>query len=140
MRHLLALLACTSPTAPTSSRYGFDEVPQRCVFALQAPEALSGSDPTYYVEGTDCVPPEGGDAFTVGFGWPGGVLHLEAPRPVAGVVQLRELGLYMRVDGQGWCVDWDGQAVIADLPAWSVAIDGTCVDEELRVVGRIGAQ
>jgi hypothetical protein len=101
MRHLLAFLlvcGCTGPAQPTSSSYSFKEVPQHCAYALQAPVVLTGSDPTYYVPGTDCIPPEGGDVFTLGFGWPGGVLQLGAPRPVAGAVSLRELGLYVRTN------------------------------------------
>jgi hypothetical protein len=135
----LAVVGCTLPDDPAERNQGFAVRPTTCAYAFEKPVVLSGSLPTYATPDTDCVPPEGGDAFTVGFGWPDGVLHLEALRPVAGAVPLRELGLYVRTVDD-WCVDWVGEAVIVDLPEWSVSIDGTCADGGLRLVGRIGAQ
>jgi hypothetical protein len=139
MRHLLMLgvIAGCTPPPPEAARQGFDVVPQLCTYTLQEPVLLAGNLPSYDgAAGFDCVPPEGGEAFTVGFAWPGGLLRLVAPRPVAGVVLLHDVGLYVRTE-TGWCTDWDGTAVIEELPAWAVAIDGTCVGGGVRVEGQI---
>jgi hypothetical protein len=141
MRHLfmlsLNLIGCSPATPPEAARQGFDVVPQLCTYALQEPVQLAGSLPSYDgATGFDCVPPEGGETFTVGFAWPGGLLRLAAERPVAGVVQLHDVGLYVRTE-TAWCIDWEGVVVIEELPAWAVLIDGTCVEGGVRVIGKI---
>jgi hypothetical protein len=135
MRLALMLLAgCTIAPAGVA-REGFTVTPQTCIYDLTSPVRLAGSLPTYFTPGVDCVPPEGGELFTVGFGWPGGVLRLAAPRPV-GVVPLESVGLYLRTE-EGWCADWRGDAVLEDSPSWSLIVDGMCADGGLRLAGKI---
>ena len=131
MRLALLLWACTS-AAPDAARESFSVTPQTCIYDLKAPVELAGSLPTYFTPGVDCVPPEGGDVFSVGFGWRGGVLRFAAPRPVGGAVSL-----YVRTT-ETWCVDWEGEAIVEDLPSWSLFLDGTC--GSLRVLGRIALE
>jgi hypothetical protein len=135
----LALGGCSGPPGPSRATYTDPIIPQACIYDLQMPVELSGSIPTYVDPGVDCIGPEGGETFTMGFGWPGGVLHVAARRPVAGVVQLHDVGLYVRTE-TGWCIDWDGTAVIEELPAWAVFIDGTCVGGGVRMIGNLSGR
>jgi hypothetical protein len=139
----LVTFGCSNQPSPgRAPAAGLDTVGQLCAYDLAEPAQLTGSLPSYAGRGVDCVPPEGGPTFTLGFGWPGGVLHLVAPRPAAGVVPLSSIGLYLRTP-DGWCVEWAGVAIIDDSADWSVALDGVCVsgddDDGLRVVGQLAS-
>jgi hypothetical protein len=127
---LMTLIAGCAPEPSTSPRIASQETPMiLCAYALDEPP-LSGALPNHLNDGVDCVPPEGGDLFTLGFGWRGGLIQVAASRPAS------EWRIYARTQN-GWCVDWEGEVTIEDLPDWSVTLNVRCADGSLQLAGRI---
>ncbi|MFI5229216.1 MAG: hypothetical protein ACHQWU_09115 [Gemmatimonadales bacterium] len=139
------LAACgTAPPAETQVVVRPPPAPRRpfCAFDMAQPEPLAGALAGYFGPGIDCVPPEGGDAFTLGFGLHSDVYVLTVERtairlgdsmPFVGAAHL-----FATVGDAPACVDWRGEVVIdGDLPAWSVYIDATCSDApNIRLQGQ----
>lgn len=127
----VTLVAGCSPEVASAPR-GASEAKEQailCAYRLDEPQ-LSGVLPNHDNDGVDCVPPEGGDLFTLGFGWRDGLIQLTESRASG------EWRIYARTKA-GWCVDWLGEVAIEDLPAWSASFDVRCSDDSLRFAGRI---
>jgi|SRR6185312_6322087 len=145
---LVALAGCSTAPASTASRLDANDdtapVPF-CVFDTMAPTVAAGA--LSYAERpphTDCVPPEPGEVFSLGFATDGWWLQFDAPRSAftVGVEQPIVFGaasLLATQQGES-CFDWSGSFVVtADLPAWSIFVDATCVSDGLRVIGQFNA-
>ncbi|MDB4964441.1 MAG: hypothetical protein JWN44_130 [Myxococcales bacterium] len=147
MRNLLVLTAvtlaagCAEKSAPIDHQASPDEtIRPYCAFDLSEPEVLKGELIANDVPHLDCVAPEGGADFSVGFahdGWRA-VLHL--PRASARVGETIAFGdgrvamLYQGKDG--YCTDWDGEVVwLGDVPSWGIIVTAYCKTAPLAVVG-----
>jgi len=140
---VLALGGC-APGEKIAHQASPDEVrPFFCTFELTTPEALGGQLMLNDAAGVDCVAPEAGDTFKVGFGRPTWRLVVTVPRTLnepsetpipldGGTVAL----LYQGRDA--WCSAWRGElSWLADAPRWSISVDATCAnDAELHVAGQ----
>ena len=109
-----------------------------CDVALAAPEAFALTLHADDVPGVDCVPPAGGDVFSLGFEHAGWWLQLDVARSSLVVGQAHPF------DGQASllaldCWDWDGDVTVDadDANAWSLALDARCRSDATKtIVGR----
>lgn len=135
-----AAAGCTHPLAVAERAASDDVRAPLCTFDISAPEAFVGTL-THPEAGLDCVPPEYGDTFTVGFAHDGWRLVARVPRAA------NHVGDTIALDGRrasmlyqsprGACSNWVGEVIwIAELPAWSLFVDATCSDGSARVVGQ----
>src|SRR5262249_29841860 len=101
-----------------------------CAVQLSAPErwdtVLSAND----VSGVDCVPPDGGEKFSLGFSHAGWWMQLDVARPPIVV------GAAHAFDGQAAllalnCWEWDGAVTVekADRQGWALRVDAICRDD-----------
>lgn len=134
------------PVVEAASAPTVDPEPPICTFDLVAPEPLQG-ELAHPETGLDCVPPEGGPDFKVGFAYDAWRFVVTIPRDrnrVGNAIPLDGSGLahLLYLGPAGSCVDWTGEVVwVSDLPAWSIYVDATCADDPgLRIIGQWGAQ
>ncbi|HEX8953082.1 MAG TPA: hypothetical protein VF945_14605 [Polyangia bacterium] len=139
---LLALLGCSrsgthvplerAPVAAAS-------VTNFCTIDLVAPEVWHATLHADDVAGVDCVPPAGGEVFSLGVAHAGWWLQLDvARRSIA-------LGAHHPFDGQAAllaldCWEWNGGVTVDadDEARWAVRLDARCRDDETKaVVGSI---
>ena len=128
---LLWAAACapsgTPVPQPTTAAPDATRVVVFCSIALQAPEAWQATLYADDVRGVDCVPPDRGDVFSLGFSHAGWWLQLDVPRRALTV------GTPHAFDGDAAllaldCWDWDGSVTVdADDDArWAVRLDARC--------------
>jgi hypothetical protein len=107
-----------------------------CAWEVLEPVDTTGaSDTTFGSDGQECIPPEGGYWFEVGFGWMGAVIKLSVPRPVGRDLMrfdASEVGLYVNAGGK-WCIDWKGIVAVRDANDWFAGVDAECTTDDLRV-------
>jgi hypothetical protein len=108
-----------------------------CTIDLAAPESWGTTLTADDVRGVDCVPPAGGETFSLGFAHAGWWLQLDIARGSLTV------GAPHAFDGQAAllaldCWDWDGSVTVDgdDGDGWAVRLDARCRDDAgKRVVG-----
>jgi hypothetical protein len=111
-----------------------------CAFDLTQPETLQGELIANDVAHLDCVAPEGGAEFRVGFAhdaWRA-VLHLpRAANRVGETVAFGDARVSLFYQGKdGYCNDWQGDVVwLSDLPSWGVLVTAYCKTAPIAVVG-----
>ena len=113
-----------------------------CTYDTTAPTATAG-DVSYSsrAPGVDCVAPEPGAVFSLGFAARGWWLQFDAPRYAVKVGEAQPIAFgaasLLVVQGEASCFQWSGTfTVMSDLPQWSIFIDATCKASGLRVVGQ----
>jgi hypothetical protein len=106
-----------------------------CTIDLVAPEVWQVTLTANDVPGIDCIPPEGGEVFSLGFAHAGWWLQLDVARRSLAV------GATHAFDGQAAllaldCWEWDGHVTVdADEDArWAVRLDARCRDDEGKAV------
>lgn len=126
---LLFVAACHPASSGVTPAITFTSSGVKCSWDLLAPiTSMGASDTTFGPDGEECVPPEGGPAFGVGFGWHGLVMKVSVPRPARDEFthfDASEIGLYLNTPS-GWCVDWIGIVSVLDANDWLVGVDATC--------------
>lgn len=144
----LALLVCgCSGAAVAAHRDASALAPARpfCVYDTTAPTTTSGAvSYDSRAPGVDCVPPELGGVFSLGFAADGWWLQFDAPRYAVKVGDAQPIAFsaasLLAVQGEASCFEWTGDyEVVSDLPAWSIFIEATCKASGLRVVGQWSA-
>ncbi|HEY2747708.1 MAG TPA: hypothetical protein VGL86_23965 [Polyangia bacterium] len=112
-----------------------DSVRTFCNVALRAPEAFAVTLHADDVRGIDCVPPAGGEVFSLGFAHAGWWLQLDVARSSLVV------GAAHAFDGQAAllaldCWSWDGAVTVDedDAAHWSLTIDAQCRDDVDKVI------
>lgn len=117
-----------------------------CSWDVLDPVSDTGwSDSTFGSDGEECVPPEGGDVFEVGFGWRGLVTKLSVPRPIdSGLAHFdaSQVGLYVNAGG-AWCTDWQGIVSVRDTDQWIAGVDARCSSgsgDGMRLVAQWGGK
>ena len=137
---LLLVGACARPIAVAERAASDDVQTPLCAFDVEAPEALVGAI-THAGTGIDCVPPDGGELFEIGFAHDDWRVVITLPRST------HRIGDTISLDGtqatmllqtaRVACVEWSGAVTWqSDLPSWSASVDATCSDGSARVVGR----
>jgi hypothetical protein len=109
-----------------------------CAVSLAAPEAFATTLHADDVRGVDCVPPERGERFSLGFAHAGWWLQLDVARASLAV------GAPHAFDGQATllaldCWDWNGAVTVEadDDAGWTVAFDARCNNDASKaIVGR----
>lgn len=146
---LLLVAGCIGAPSvvPVAEALPSAEPPPYCVWDIAAPEALDGSL-SYATQrpGIDCVTPEGGEVFSVGFATRGWWFQLDALRSAIIVGKSQPLdrtaaSLLLVTDDGRSCWEWNGDVtVLADRDAgkaWSVFVDAACADGSgLRLAGQ----
>jgi len=106
-----------------------------CTIDLAAPEVWRATLAADDVTGVDCVPPEGGEVFSLGFSHAGWWLQLDVARRSLAV------GTAHAFDGQAAllaldCWEWDGAVTVDadDAARWAVRIDARCRDDGRKAV------
>ena len=102
---------------------------------MTAPEAWDATLVADDVAGVDCVPPAGGEVFSLGFSHAGWWLQLDVARSSLAV------GAPHAFDGQAAllaldCWEWDGAVTVDadDAARWAVRIDARCRDDARKSV------
>jgi hypothetical protein len=133
-------VGCTPPLAVGERAASDDVQTPLCTFDVRAPESLAGSL-THPQTGLDCVPPEYGDRFTIGFGHDDWRVIVGVPRAssrVGDTIALdgrRATMLYQSTHAS--CTEWTGSIVwTSDLPSWRARVDATCADGSVRIDGQ----
>jgi hypothetical protein len=114
-----------------------------CIYDVTAPDRTSGSlSYAARPRHTDCVPPEGGEVFSLGFATDGWWMQLDAVRAAFTVghpVRFEETNqaALLALD----CWNWTGEFIVmkdeTHSHSWSVFIDATCAgDPSKRVIGQ----
>lgn len=114
-----------------------------CTFSAARPAAIDGAvSYSKRPAGVDCVPPGGGEVFSLGFASADWWFQLDAPRAAFAVGEPQPItygaaSLLLVLDSGASCWNWTGDfTVMSDLPGWDVYIDATCADDpSLHVVG-----
>ena len=127
---------------PEPSAETAETVSPFCTILLTAPESWQATLSANDVSGIDCIPPQGGDVFSLGFSHAGWWLQLDIARPsvVAGAAHA--------FDGQAAllaldCWEWDGTVTVDedDADGWAVRIDARCrADAKKSVVGAFAGE
>jgi hypothetical protein len=114
-----------------------DSVSTFCAVALTEPEAFTVTLDADDVRGIDCIPPAGGEVFSLGFAHAGWWLQLDiaratlspgTPHPFDSQAALLALD----------CWDWDGAVTVDedDAAGWSLTFDAHCrKDATKSIVG-----
>jgi len=132
-----------SPVPPPETRAeATASVSPFCTILLTAPEAWGSTLTANDVPGVDCIPPQGGDVFSLGFSHAGWWLQLDVAR------SSRVVGAAHAFDGQAAllaldCWEWDGSVTVDedDADGWALRIDARCRDEARKsVVGAFSGQ
>jgi len=113
-----------------------------CAVALTAPEAFAVHLGANDVRGIDCVPPEGGEVFSLGFAHGDWWLQLDAARSSLIVGEAHAF------DGQASllamdCWEWDGSFTVDedDSTGWALRVDARCrSDASVAIAGRFDGQ
>lgn len=102
-----------------------------CVIELRAPEAWQASLQADDVPGVDCIPPEGGEVFSLGFAHAGWWLQLDVAR------RSLTVGEPHAFDGQAKllaldCWQWNGSVTVDadDAHGWALRLDAQCRDDD----------
>ena len=130
------------PSAPPQTTATTDSARTFCAVALVAPEAFTVTLHADDVRGIDCIPPAGGEVFSLGFAHADWWLQLDIARATLVV------GAPHAFDGQAAllgidCWDWDGAVTVDedDAAGWSIAFDATCrADDGKSIVGRFSGE
>lgn len=135
---MLAAIGCAQSgtrVPPTQDRNKSSDVTTFCTIEVEAPEAWSQTLAADDVPGVDCVPPAGGEVFSLGFSHAGWWLQLDIARRTLLV------GAPHRFDGQAAllaldCWEWDGSVTVDadDRARWAVRIDARCRDDRAKAV------
>ena len=113
-----------------------------CVVALTAPEAWQTTLFANDVHGVDCVPPQGGDVFSLGFSHDGWWMQLDVARRSLVVGERHDLehqAALLALD----CWEWDGSVTVDedDAAGWALRIDARCrADARKAVVGAFSGE
>jgi hypothetical protein len=135
---VLALTGCaqSGTRVPlTQDRNIASETANFCTIAVAAPERLQLALEADDVQGVDCVPPQGGEVFSLGFSHAGWWLQLDVARSSLVV------GVPHAFDGQAAllaldCWEWDG-SVTVDADArdqWALHLDARCRDDADKAI------
>src|SRR4051812_27020771 len=136
---LLVAVGCAQESKPVPSQ---DTAPKEatslspfCAISLDAPERWQATLTANDVPGVDCVPPQGGDVFSLGFAHDGWWLQLDVARSSLAVATAHAF------DGQAAllaldCWEWDGSVTVDedDADGWALRIDARCRDDARRAV------
>lgn len=144
---LVGVVGCTgaAPNIADVKTARNDPVPF-CTYSAAWPATTDGAiSYTKRPAGVDCVPPEGGEVFSLGFASASWWFQLDAPRTVFVIGEPQPIAygtsslLLVQHDGTS-CWNWTGDfTVMSDLPSWDVYIDATCIDDpSIRVAGHWG--
>ena len=135
---MVAALGCAQQDTRvprTQDRNSIEEPANFCTIDIQAPEAWSAVLSANDVRGVDCVPPDRGEVFSLGFSHAGWWLQLDIARPTVVV------GRAHAFDGQAAllaldCWEWDGAVTVEadDDAGWAVRIDARCRDDAHKAV------
>jgi len=127
-----------APPAEATTTVETERTATFCAVALEAPEAFATTLHADDVRGVDCVPPERGERFSLGFAHAGWWLQLDVARASLAV------GAPHAFDAQAAllaldCWDWDGAVTVEadDDTGWAVVFDARCAkDRSKAIVGR----
>ena len=127
-----------SETEPATA----ERVSPFCAVALTAPESWQTTLFANDVRGVDCVPPQGGEVFSLGFSHDGWWMQLDVAR------HSRVVGERHAFDGQAAllaldCWEWDGDVTVDqdDGAGWALRIDARCrADAAKAVVGAFSGE
>lgn len=114
-----------------------------CRFDFAAPEPLDGELWANDAPGLDCVPPDGGATFQVGFAHGPWRLVVTLPRArhhVGDTVPLDgDAAALLYQSADRWCADWIGVVVWrGELPDWRIDVDAWCTTTLAHVAGTLG--
>jgi hypothetical protein len=133
-----------SALPPTEETTGVtsESLPTFCAATLSAPEVIDVRLGANDVRGIDCIPPAGGQVFSLGFAHAGWWMQLDIARPSLVVGEAHAF------DGQAAllavdCWEWDGGVTVDedDGVGWALRVDAHCRgDASLAVVGRFGGE
>src|SRR5512144_354758 len=133
---MIAVVGCAqsgTSVPPMQNERATTKVTTFCTIELIAPEAYRATLSANDVRGVDCVPPAGGEVFSLGFAHAGWWMQLDLAR------RSLVLGAAHRFDGQAAllaldCWEWDGSVTVdADDDArWAVRVDARCRDDRSK--------
>ncbi len=131
---LVAVIGCArAGTAfpPDAGPVAASSAANFCTIDLAAPEVWQTTLAADDVRGVDCVPPAGGEVFSLGVAHAGWWLQLDVARATLAV------GRAHAFDGQAAllaldCWEWDGSVTVDadDAARWAVRIDARCRDDD----------
>jgi hypothetical protein len=98
-----------------------------CAIDLRAPELWQATLAADDVPGVDCIPPAGGELFSLGFAHAGWWLQLDVARRSLTVGQphaLEDQAALLALD----CWEWDGSVTVDadDVQRWALRIEVRC--------------
>jgi hypothetical protein len=133
----LTAVACAGPgtrvpqTQTTAEPASAASAAPFCAIELRAPETWQATLEADDVAGVDCIPPAGGEVFSLGFAHAGWWLQLDIARTSLTV------GAPHTLDGQAKllaldCWQWDGAVTVDadDRDHWALRIDAQCRDDD----------
>jgi hypothetical protein len=106
-----------------------------CSVALEAPESWQTTLFANDMHGIDCVPPQGGEVFSLGFSHRAWWMQLDIARrslTVGKAHAFDDQAALLALD----CWEWDGDVTVDedDAAGWAVRIDARCRDDAQKAV------